>query len=543
MTHCGNTIVSKVLLTSAICLAAWTGPLIARSAPISLPAGARQTDDGWFAPRKPETAPPKLPKEVTRAFIIPIKGPISSATRDIVRYKVNICRSKKAEVVIFDMDTPGGAGDAMQAIMKMISEDLRDVYTIAYVNPNAYSAGALISLSCDEIVMAPKAVIGDSMPIIITPQGGLQSLPKAERAKIESPIRTMVVRLAKERGYNPSVWEAMVNVPIELWVIRHHETGELRIVDAAEWRGKVGDVPADNPLHRGPKDATWRYVRRFDPDDKLVTLSTDDAIFAGVATRKFDSMDDLRNHYNIRPPMERLEDRPLDEVAIFLTSPVIAGLLMTIMLICGFTELRTPGLGIFGAIAVLCLLTLIGSRFLVGLANPVEMVILAVGLVLIVLEIFVIPGFGAAGITGFVLCIAAMLAMLLPNAPTELPIPQTDVDWRMFENGAFWLAISFLLAIAASMTLSRLLPKTPVTRRIFLGPAEHVETPPVTESSPVPGVQIGDTGVVETMCRPVGKVRFGEVLLDATSEGDIIETGAAVRVLRREGNHVIIEKA
>jgi membrane-bound serine protease (ClpP class) len=510
------------------------------------PPGARITADGWFAPRQPTIKPPKLPEQVARAFVIPIHGPISNTTYAIVRYKIAICRDKGAELIVFDMDTPGGAGDAMESIIEMLTEDLDDIYTVAYVNPDAYSAGALISLACNSIAMVQRGVIGDAMPIIIHPQKGLIPLPKEERAKIESPIRVMVNRLAVERGYNPILCEAMVTVSLELWVIRHRTTGELKIVDASEWKGKVANVPAHDRVAAGPKDAEWVYLRTFDPDNLLVTLNVEKAVFAGLAKNVFGSMADLEKHYNVDATvgMTRLEDRPLDRVAIFLTSTMVTGLLVTILMITVYAEFRTPGIGIFGAIAVLCLLTIIGSRFLVGMANPIEVGVLAVGIVLIIMEIFVIPGFGVAGISGIVLCVAAMLAMWIPNSTTEWPVPKFPADWSLLGNGIFVLLAGFIAATILSAILGKYLPKVSLmTRsRLILPAATAAHDAPRPDDSPYLRIHPGDTGTTVSPLHPVGDVRFNGDIVNAVSDGEMIEKGKTVRVVRCEGNRIVVQE-
>ena len=142
------------------------------------------TPDGWFA--RPEVQRPPLPEKITNAFVIPIHGPIGTSTYEAVKRKIVKCKSSGAQMVIFDMKTPGGSLKAMMGIIEQILDELPGVTTVAYVNPRAISAGAIISLACHEIVMSPRAIIGDAMPIMISPQGQLVPIPKAERAKIES---------------------------------------------------------------------------------------------------------------------------------------------------------------------------------------------------------------------------------------------------------------------------------------------------------------------------------------------------------------------
>ncbi|MCK5557514.1 MAG: hypothetical protein KAJ01_04010, partial [Candidatus Hydrogenedentes bacterium] len=210
----------------------------------------------------------------------------------------------------------------------------------------------------------------------------------------------------------------------------------------------------------------------------------------------------------------------------------------------GYTEINTPGFGVFGAVAIFCLVLLLSSQFLVGLAQWWEIAILALGVILILLEIFVIPGFGVAGIAGVLLCVIGLLAMIVPNAPNKLPIPSNSMDWDMFSSGLLALSLGFVASLIAAAILSRYLPRIPLFTRnkLILAPAAAADDDPRSEASPMLNIRVGQTGETESMLRPVGVVRFGDDLLDAVSEGEIIEQGRTVRVLHRDGNRIVVEE-
>ncbi|MCK4275988.1 MAG: hypothetical protein KAX78_05710, partial [Phycisphaerae bacterium] len=175
------------------------------------PQGARIRPDGWFAPLTQVKKPP-LPEPIERAFVIPIEDAITGTMYEAIQRKIIRCRARGAQIIIFKMMTPGGSGAAMRKIVRLIIDELRDIYTVAYVAPEAFSAGAVISLACDEIVVSPTAVIGDAMPIMIGPGGQLVPIPDKERGKIESGIRSEIRVLAKRNGYNVELCEAMITI-------------------------------------------------------------------------------------------------------------------------------------------------------------------------------------------------------------------------------------------------------------------------------------------------------------------------------------------
>ena len=520
------------------------------SRPASMPApppGARITQDGWFAPRSRGDTPPSLPDEITRAFVIPIHGPIGLATYESVKRKVTRCRAQGAQLVILDMDTPGGRGDAMDGIVDLLMDDLKDVYRVAHVNPKAYSAGAIISLACHEIVMAKRAVIGDAMPILIGPGGQLIPIPEAERAKIESPTITQVRGLASRNGYNVALCEGMVTVSIEVWLIRQRKTGETRTVnaDAANWRAIVINAPRrkkDDIVP--PPDSPWEFIHLADrASNQLVTMGTRDARRFGFVDHVFATRADLLAHYNVTAPAVVLGDTWSETLVAWLTSTAVAGVLMSVGMICVFMEIRTPGLGLPGLIALICFSIFFGSQYLIGLAAWWEIAVFTIGVILIGLEVFVIPGFGVAGVSGIVCCLVGLLMMFVDNAPGDWPIPRGDLSWEVFSNSVFALACAFIAAFIAGALLARYLPKIPFVNRLCLAAAIVVQPQaPVTERAAVRSVRIGDRGVVESMCRPVGRVRIGDDLLDAASEGETIEPGTPVRVLGLDSNRLIVEK-
>ena len=497
------------------------------------------TPDGWFA--RPKVRRPPLPEKITNAFVIPIHGVIQDSTLDAVKRKVIKCKSSGAQMVIFDIKTPGGSLKAMLGIVEQILDELPGVTTVAYVNPRAISAGAIVSLACHEIVMSPRAIIGDAMPVMMGPQGYVP-IPKAERAKIESYTLAELRLVAKERGHNLALCQAMVTLNIEAWLIRNIKTRELKVVNARNWRHKVAGAPIEPSLNiPAPEDAQWEWVHTVVGLDKLATLTTDEAVRAGLALHVFENMEALEKHYNITVEMKSLEDTGTERIVGFLTSQIVMSILMFVGILAIYAELHSPGFGVAGAIAIVCFAIVFGSQYLTGLAQWWEIALFFVGVLLLLVEILLIPGFGVTGVAGILCCIAALLAMLIPNAPTEFPWPQTEGAWEMFKTGALCLMGAFVAATIAAAALARFLPKVPIASRLVLAAPEGSLTAPTTEDAPILDVRPGQVGEVTQTCRPVGKVRIGGRLVDAIADGAFIEAGAEVVVLRNEGNRVVIE--
>ena len=237
-----------------------------------------------------------------------------------------------------------------------------------------------------------------------------------------------------------------------------------------------------------------------------------------------------------------LADTWSEQLVGWLTSPAVSGLLMLLGILGIYTEMRTPGVGLPGAVGVVCLAILFGSHYLMGLAAWWEIAVFLIGVVLIALEVFVIPGFGIAGIAGGLCCIIGVLAMFVDNPVGSWPIPSGELSLTLFANSVMALAFAAIGAFVLGAIIARCLPGIPILGRLVLAPVDRPPAPPVPEESPRRFVQIGDSGTVESVLRPVGKVRFGEVLLDAVADGKRIDVGAKVRVLRHDGNRLIVEQ-
>jgi membrane-bound serine protease (ClpP class) len=520
---------------------AGNAPAEPRADEVDVPAGARMTEQGWFAPKRYARPKPELPRQVTKAFVIPIRGEINNGMYEALRLKAIRCRSAGAELVIFDMDTLGGLVGAAINITRLIKQDLRDIYTVCFVRTKAISAGAMIAVACDEIIMTPVASLGDCAPLI--PGGKLEGV---EREKSESFIRTEFVQSAELNGYSEALAQCMVSWDLEAWLIRNKKTRQLRYVLRNEWQGRV-DIPKGVATGPAVPEADWELLRVVVPEGRLLTMTSTQAEEYGLAAELLDApagrpYEELRRRYNVTEPPVVLEMTWSERMVAFLTTPTVLGILMTIGMLCIYMEISSPGFGIPGAIGIACFALLFGSRFLVGLANWWEIAMFLLGIVLLGVEVFVTPGFGVAGIGGILCMLIALVAMLVPNAPDELPIPQVEMDWTLLEHGVLTLFASILLAIFGAALLARHLHRVPVAGKLILtGPKIEPEASgPSTEDAPIRHIRPGDIGVVHNICRPVGVVRFGEDLVDAVTDGQFIPAGKSVKVLKNEGNRVLV---
>jgi len=285
---------------------AMAGLFLASGCSVKPPAGARVTEDGWFAPIKPTRAKPTLPKKITRSCVITIDDVITPILLARIKVEVAKCLDLGAEIVIFDMDTPGGSMNVMDRIVHIIRSDLESVYTITYINSKALAAGAMIALACDEIALSPHSQIGGMMMYTADEKGEPIKLPELVRAKYDSAMRSEMRSLAIVGGYDEVLCEAMVDLSMVVWLLKNPETGQLKFVNAADWTG-IDNAPLGelgNPAQKPLPEQGWEYFKTFEDAKHIINLDTEQAIYCGFTKHTFDSIDELKNCYNITSDKE-----------------------------------------------------------------------------------------------------------------------------------------------------------------------------------------------------------------------------------------------
>ena len=222
-------------------------------------------------------------------------------------------------------------------------------------------------------------------------------------------------------------------------------------------------------------------------------------------------------------------------------------LLLMLALLGVYIEFNTPGVGLPGLVAVICFAIIIGSKYLVGLANWVEVAMFAVGVLLLMVEIFVLPGFGIAGFSGILCILAGLFGMLIKNPPDKVPWPETSLDSQLFTNGVLGLSIGFLGFVLLAWLFAKYLPKLQFLSGLVLVPttAQQGEQMQVSMTAPPESktttVNIGDLGEVVSTLRPTGKAKFGYAIVDCVAEAEFLDRGTKVEIIEIHGNRVVVK--
>lgn len=419
----------------------------------------------------------------TRVMLMEIKTEIDPRTNRYVELALKYAESIKADVVIVEMDTYGGILTDAKEIVDKIMDFQKPIWV--YINSDAASAGALIAIACDSIYMSPGASIGAATVVNAT----------GEKApdKYQSYMRSIMRSTAEENGRNPRIAEGMVD--------------ERIAIDSIKKEGEV------------------------------ITFSTTEAIKYGFCEAKVNSLEEILQRNGIQNyELIKFELSGTEKIIAFFLNPFISGLLILIIIGGLWFELQTPGVGFPLAAAVTALILYLVPYYLNGLAENWEVLALFAGISLIMVELFVIPGFGIAGISGIVLTVGSLVLIMLNNDVFDFEfVPPTELMYAVAATLGGILGGILLLFIGGVK-----LADTRVFKRIALTTTQETTQGFVVKPAPEP--LKGKRGVAYTVLRPAGKVMIDEKIYDAYTRGEYIEKGDTIEVLDDETSSLRVKK-
>ncbi len=472
----------------------------------------------------------------TKAAIIPCEGTIDQALLYSIQRRSETALRNGAEYLIYQIGTYGGMVDAADSIAKYLIQDVAPRgHTVAYVATEAISAGALVSVSCRDIIMRENTTIGDSAPITMG-----NKLEGVEREKAESFIRAAFQRAAEANHYPELLLKAMVTMQIEVHRVRNLQTGQYEFFE--------GDsLPTDANAY------DVANAEEINGADELLTLTAPKAMEYGIARAVVPDVNDAlafladRDGVSFSGRPMLLEPTWSEHMVSWLSSPAVMGILVMLALLGVYIEFSSPGFGLPGIVALVCFALMLGSKYMVGMANWVEIVLLFIGIILLLVEIFLLPGFGVAGILGIACMLLGLFGMLIRNTPDEFPCPHTSGDWDSLSSGVLSLGVGFTGFLVLAWLVSRYLPRVPLMSGLVLNPTATGRGAGSQISMTAPpedaGRQVkpGDAGVAVTRLRPAGKARFGDALVDVVTEGEFLDRDEKVVIIAINGSRVVVK--
>lgn len=424
------------------------------------------------------------PDKTKKVYVFDIKKEIAPPVMRETQLALKNAREIDADLIIIHMNTYGGMLESADSIRTMILHSPIPVWV--FIDNNAASAGALISIACDSIFMRSGANIGAAT--VVNASGEKQP------EKYQSYMRSMMRSTAEATGRNPQIAEAMVDPRVAV----------PGIADSGQ----------------------------------VVTFTASEAVKNGFCEGIAESIPEVLTQSGIKDyEIVRLRLTWTDKIIGFLISPIISGLL--IMLIIGglYFELQTPGIGFPIAASIIAALLYFAPLYLEGLAANWEILVFVIGLVLIGVEIFVIPGFGVAGISGIALVFLGLTLSMVDNLGFDF----SKVNLYIFAEAFFIVITATLFSLIASFF---------ITKKLFTTPSlGHLALDTVQESSA--GYTVADqrmtdlagrTGLAVTILRPAGKVLIDDIVYDATSEVSFIEKDEEIVVVGYINAQLVVRK-
>jgi membrane-bound serine protease (ClpP class) len=437
--------------------------------------------------------------QVTLAGVI---GPDAVAR---TRSRIERAVADGANFVCLRIDSAGGVPEQSLVLANWLAglDDAR-VRTVAWVPNEALGDAALVALACDELVMKPTAVLGGegsaaldqrrAEPLVVAWRGGVARLRDRPWSL---PLATVVPGLSVSRA-------------------EQQGTGRVEYFSAAELAGRKDrdDWRVGAELGTGPLRLDGRRAEEV-----------------GLATHLADDFAGLKRAYGLEGDVALSEPGWADELLAALASPGLAWVLLLVGMAGLYIELKTPGIGFGGFVSMVAFIIYFWSQYLHGTSGWLEVMLFLAGLVCVMAEIFVLPGFGVLGLGGGLLVIASLVL-----ASQSFVVPMNDYQMRQMQ----WSLLGLLGATAGvgllAILVQRWLPATPGLRSVLLEPPAE----PAFDDGELLADLIGVRGTTTSRLAPAGKARIGGEVRDVTSDGGLVEPGEAVQVVAVRGGRLVV---
>ena len=423
-------------------------------------------------------------EKINKIYTFKIDADIDPAMNRRVQLALEEAKKNESSLIMIEMDTYGGAVTDADEIRTMILES--DIPVYVFINKDAASAGALISIACDSIYMAPGSSIGAATVV-----NGTDGAVAPD--KYQSYMRSMMRSTAEANGRDPKIAEAMVDEKI--------------------------------------------VIEGISDEGSVITFSVSEAIKNGFCEGEYESIDAILKAQNLEnAEVITYEEDTIDKIIGFFLNPAISGVLILIIIGGIYFELQTPGVGFPLLAAIIATLLYFIPYYLNGLAENWEVLVFFVGIILLAVELFVIPGFGIFGILGIVCILGGLVLGMIPNQDFNFDfVPASQL---------FGALLTVILAALGSVGLVFWL--TPKINQ--WGAFSHITLATTQDrsegytSSFYSQDLLGKKGTVHSRLRPSGKIEIDGEIYDAYSRGDFIDQGEKIIVISTEGTSLKVKK-
>ncbi len=450
-----------------------------------------------------------------RILVIPVgeEDLISTAKFDFMIRTLKKARLDGAAAVIFDIDSPGGYAWYTKGLAL---DDLQGLPfpTFAFVNTRAESAGAMVALATDEIYMRPAATIGSAL--VVSGSGG--DLSESMDQKVTQMAIAVVRNIAELKGHNPDIAQAMV-------------TTDTTVIIGGEVVWEAG------------------RVLNFNTIQATEIIDGEPVLAKGVVN----SVEEIVEREALEGEILKVEPLGLEAFAHWVQ--MFSAVLILFGVAGAYMELQSPGFGVPGVVSLLCFgLFFFGNNMAGNLAGYELLVLLVLGLLLVGVELFILPGTLIPGIVGGLLIFGSLIFAMVDRYDFQFAwegLPEAPSFGDILMIPLLYFVVGVSGAVVAILLLMRYLPETPMGSWLILkqavpGGASLQESGAVLAEGSEPHVPvslIGQTGSATTDLRPAGKGTFGDRYLDIVSDGEFIERGSPLKIVKHEGSRIVVSKA
>ncbi|MBM80364.1 MAG: hypothetical protein CMJ78_07195 [Planctomycetaceae bacterium] len=471
---------------------------------------------------------PTVGQEV-KPVMISIEGVIDYQLQEFVNREIDRAIANGANMIIFDVDSPGGLLDPSRQISDKIADLEEDqVRTVAYIDNEAISGAAIISFGCDEIYLKPDAMIGDAAPIEVRPGGAFERAPE----KILSIVREIMKITADKKGRSAGLLQAMCDKDLKVYEARHAESGRIAYM-------------TEDEIHAANEEWVQGNIVPETREDNLLTISGERAHELRLTNQPVADFDQFKQRVGIPQTQQvtPVAQTWVDTLVYVLRSKPVMFLLVVCGIGCIYLELYTMA-GLFAIGSATCFSLFFWANFLGGTAGWLEVVFFLLGLLCIGLEVFVIPGFGVFGISGGLMI---FLSLVLASQTFVIPETSGQVDEMAWSLGTITTAM-VVFTIGASI-VTRHLGTMPLLNRMVLQPpaAAGPQLDPMQDGHELSEVErnyelLDQQGTAATVLRPAGKATIGDRFVDVVSDGPFIKSGSTIEVVDVQGNKIVVRE-
>lgn len=439
----------------------------------------------------------------------------ANVTRGEVNGMIRALRARleqsDANLLLMEINSTGGSLDNSRRLAQELIDSRGQLHSVAIVERQALGDSALVALACHELRVTTGARLGGS------------SAASFSRDQLEA-AKPAVMQLAQAQSRDWSLMMAMLDTQLEVFPCTHSVTKQVRLL-CDEEREALDDAAA--------------WTRGETPLNTVAGIQGTDLVAYGLATPIEAKSDVLREfQFEEEPPL--VQASWALEVVRFMADPRIAGMLLFVGWFALMFEMSSPGVGVPGFVAALCFLLYFWSAVLNGTSGWLEILLFLFGLGCIIAEIFFIPGTGFFGFGG-----AAAVVVSIVLASQTFVIPTNAYQMKQLPSSILMVGAGLAGGIAAIVLIHRYLPHTPYFNRLMLAPPTGAELSAIENRESMVHFDHlqGKMGTATTRLVPSGKAMIGDEQFDVLSDGELIESGAAIVVKEVLGNRVVVRRA